>query len=70
MTSGAYPPGHFVVVSGITPDENIVSIADPLKNNPLANGHYYEVDIHRLINSIMLGMVTYDANLLIIRPKQ
>jgi len=64
------PTGHFVVVSGITPDENIVSIADPLKNNPLANGHYYEVDIHRLINSIMLGMVTYDANLLIIRPKQ
>lgn len=64
------PTGHFVVLNGISSDETRVSIADPLKNNPLANGHHYEVDIHRLINSIMLGMVTYDANLLIIRPKQ
>ncbi|NVK83808.1 MAG: peptidase-C39 like family protein, partial [Cytophagia bacterium] len=64
------PTGHFVVLNGISPDENTVSIADPLKNNPMAPGQYYEVDIHRLINSIMLGMVTYDANLLIIKPKK
>lgn len=64
------PTGHFVVLNGITPDENTVSIADPLKNNPMSDGHHYEVDIHRLINSIMLGMVTYDANLLIINPKK
>lgn len=64
------PTGHFVVVQGISADENTVSIADPLKNNPMASSQYYEVDIHRLINSIMLGMVTYDANLLIIKPKK
>jgi len=27
------------------------------------------VDFRRLINSIMLGILTYDANLLIIEPK-
>ncbi|RKQ50503.1 peptidase C39-like protein [Roseivirga pacifica] len=64
------PVGHFVVLDGISLDESTVSIADPLKNNPTGEGHHYEVDIHRLINSIMLGMVTYDANLLVIKPKQ
>lgn len=64
------PTGHFVVLDGISPEENTVSIADPLKNNPMAEGHHYKVEIHRLINAIMLGMVTYDANLLIIRPKK
>ena len=64
------PTGHFVVLNGISIAANTVSIADPLKNNPMANGQHYEVDIYRLINSIMLGMVTYDANLLIIKPKK
>ena len=65
-----FPTGHFVVLKGISTDESTISIADPLKNNPMAAGHHYEVNIHRLINSIMLGMVTYDANLLIIKPKK
>ncbi len=63
------PTGHFVVLNGVSMERNTVSIADPLKSNPMADGQHYEVDIHRLINSIMLGMVTYDANLLIIEPK-
>jgi hypothetical protein len=30
----------------------------------------YGVSFRRLINSILLGIVTYDANLLIIGPKE
>ncbi|MGA1869652.1 MAG: hypothetical protein ACMUJM_14030 [bacterium] len=30
---------------------------------------YYSVRVERLLNSILLGIVTYDANLLIIEPK-
>jgi hypothetical protein len=33
-------------------------------------GQLYSVGFGRLINSIMLGILTYDANLLIIEPKK
>jgi hypothetical protein len=32
--------------------------------------NYYQVGIHRLINAILLGIVTYDANILIIEPSR
>jgi hypothetical protein len=63
------PAGHFVVVTGYDEDRNRVSIADPMEPNPLGKGQVYSVPFVRLINSIMLGIVTYDANLLIIEPK-
>ena len=37
-------------------------------DNPMADGQKYEVSIDRVICSILLGIVTYDANLLIIEP--
>ncbi|MDK2842323.1 MAG: hypothetical protein PWQ17_1829 [Anaerophaga sp.] len=58
------PMGHFVVLSGMS--GNRVFIADPYKENPISGDNYYEVGINRLINSIMLGIVTYDANMLIV----
>lgn len=60
------PMGHFVVLSGMEGDH--VLIADPYKDNPIRQDHYYSVDINRLLHSILLGIVTYDANLLIIHP--
>jgi hypothetical protein len=36
----------------------------------LGKGQVYSVSFARLINSIMLGIVTYDANLLVIEPKE
>ncbi|HEY0655087.1 MAG TPA: C39 family peptidase [Chryseosolibacter sp.] len=63
------PSGHFVVVTGYDEERNRVSIADPMEPNPLGKGQVYSVPFVRLINSIMLGIVTYDANLLIIEPK-
>ncbi len=64
------PSGHFVVISDMDADGAKVTIADPLAANTIKpNKHYYQVDIERVINAILLGIVTYDANLLIIEPK-
>ena len=64
------PVGHFVVICGYNPETKMVKVADPLTPNPLqADSRIYEVGIRRLINSILLGIVTYDANLLIVYPK-
>ena len=64
------PAGHFVVITGFDEDKNCVHITDPNEPNPLGQGKVYSVSFARLINSIMLGIVTYDANLLIIQPKE
>lgn len=63
------PAGHFVVVNGYDSKDKSVYLADPLNPNP-QKSQYYKVKINRLINSILLGIVTYDANLLIIEPKK
>jgi hypothetical protein len=63
------PVGHFVVLTGYRKDTREVLIADPLKTNPLVGTRYYAVKTHRLIGAILLGAVTYDANLLVIEPK-
>ena len=62
------PVGHFAIINGYDINSGIVYLADPMNPNPLKS-QYYSVTFDRLINSIMLGIVTYDANLLIIQPK-
>ena len=62
--------GHFVVLAGYDRVLRNVLIADPLKPNPVSSHQQYEVNIYRLICSIMLGIVTYDDNLLIIEPRK
>lgn len=62
-----FPAGHFVVIFDIK--GNNVIVADPFIENPISKNNYYEVDIQRLINSILLGIITYDSNLLIIKKK-
>lgn len=64
------PSGHFVVITGYDEEKNFVYVADPVEPNPLGKGQLYSVGFGRLINSIMLGILTYDANLLIIEPKK
>lgn len=63
------PCGHFVVLCGYDDKKKRVVVADPLRENPLSHNNYYTVSSHHLINAIMLGVLTYDANLLIIEPK-
>lgn len=64
------PAGHFVVITGYDESKNLVYVADPMTPNPIAKGMVYSVNFTRLINSIMLGVLTYDANLLIIEPSK
>jgi len=63
-----YPCGHFVVLSGNDLFKRYVIVADPHRENPLSHDNYYRVKMGRLLNAIMLGVMTYDANLLIISP--
>jgi hypothetical protein len=64
------PAGHFVVLCGYNRDERTVMIADPFLPNPFSDSHKYLVNIDRVVCSILLGVLTYDANLLIIKPNR
>jgi hypothetical protein len=63
------PVGHFVVLTGYRRATREILIADPLQANPLVGSRYYAVQVQRLIGAILLGVMTYDANLLMIEPK-
>jgi hypothetical protein len=64
------PVGHFVVLTGYRRDTREILIADPVQSNPLVSSRYYAVKTPRLIGAILLGTMTYDANLLVIEPKK
>jgi hypothetical protein len=64
------PTGHFVVLHGYEPDSDSVLVADPYHENPLLAGPNYRVGIMRLLGAIMLGVLTYDGNLLVIDPER
>ena len=63
------PTGHFVVLSGYDKEKREVLVADPYKMNPVSKDQYYMVSIARLLGAVLLGILTHDANLLIIEPK-
>jgi hypothetical protein len=65
-----YATGHFVVLCGYDPKRRNVTVADPYRPNPLGKDHLYEVSLDRLVCSILLGVLTYDANLLVIHPRR
>lgn len=60
------PAGHFVVLCGYDREHRQVLVADPLQSNPHSATRRYSIDIDRVLSSILLGVLTYDANLLII----
>jgi hypothetical protein len=62
------PSGHFVILAGYAAETRSVLIMDPLHPNPLASGQVYEIGIDRVLGAILLGVLTHDANLLIIEP--
>ncbi len=64
------PSGHFVVLCGYDTDSRDVLVADPIRKNPLAGSNKYVISIDRVICAILLGIITYDANLLIIEPRR
>jgi hypothetical protein len=56
------------VLCGYDSVEKSVLMADPFLPNPIASSHHYAISLDRVVCSILLGIVTYDANLLILRP--
>ena len=63
------PAGHFVIIAGYNHQNRTVLVMDPYQLNPynrLSAGYWISID--RVICSILLGIVTHDANLLIIHP--
>lgn len=64
------PQGHFVVLSGYEPQEDQVLVADPLGGTPWVTSTFYPVPMDRLLTAILLGVLTYDANLLILQPER
>jgi hypothetical protein len=61
------PVGHFVVLAGYRPETREVIVCDPTHPNPRGS-QVYAIHIDRVIGAILLGALTYDANLLVIRP--
>ena len=64
------PTGHFVVLSDWDAESREVRVADPLEDNPGFQKHIYWLPVERVINSVLLGVLTYDANLLILEPPE
>jgi len=62
------PQGHFVMLVGYDNESKEVLVADPLDQNPPFHTAKYRLRISRLLNAILLGILTYDANLLVLEP--
>jgi len=61
------PVGHFVLLTGYDRHKREILISDPTSPNPQGSQNY-RIHIDRVIGAILLGALTYDANLLVIRP--
>lgn len=62
------PAGHFVVMAGYNRKERTVLVADPYARHPYGPSHEYWINIDRVVGAVLLGIVTHDANLLVIHP--
>ncbi len=62
------PVGHFVILSGYNRRNREITVSDPSHDNPRFHTHRYNVRMDRLITAIALGVITYDANLLVLTP--
>jgi hypothetical protein len=64
------PTGHFVVLCGWDAEERKVRVADPYQDELRTYEHIYWLPVERVINAILLGVLTYDANLLVLEPPE
>jgi hypothetical protein len=62
------PSGHFVIIAGYDRERRKLLVVDPYQLNPYASTHEYWLSIERVVGAVLLGIVTHDANLLIIHP--
>ncbi|MCA8923346.1 MAG: hypothetical protein KDD82_16135 [Planctomycetes bacterium] len=64
-----YPVGHFLVACGHEAGERF-HVRDPSSHVPFSPDGRYTVPAHRLINAILLGIVSYDAVLVELWPEE
>ena len=64
-----HPVGHFVVIAGWDAVRRRVLVVDPYQPNPWGPSHEYWIGIDRVVAAILLGIVTHDANLLVVYPE-
>ena len=64
------PQGHFVVLTSFDAELNTITVADPYHPESLDHGHVYGINVDHLVNAILLGVVTYDGNLIVITKPQ
>jgi len=63
------PAGHFAVLAGYHRRKRSVLIVDPSDPHPYGTSRGYWINIDRVMGAILLGIVTHDANLLVISPR-
>jgi hypothetical protein len=63
-----HPGGHFVVIAGWDDVRRRVLVVDPYQPNPYGRSHEYWIGVDRVLAAILLGVVTHDANLLVVYP--
>ncbi len=66
---GGDPQGHFVVLFGYDATRREVRVADPLEDRPGFESRIYTAGVDRVLGAILLGILTYDSNLAVIRPQ-
>jgi hypothetical protein len=65
-----YPAGHFVVIAGYNALRRSLLIADPYEPTPYGPSHEYWISVERALGAVLLGIVTHDANLLVVHPRK
>jgi hypothetical protein len=63
------PAGHFVVLAGYNAERSSLLVLDPYQPTPYGPSLAYWISAERVLGAVMLGIVTHDANLLVVHPK-
>lgn len=64
------PAGHFVVMAGYDREKRSVLVVDPYGPHPYGPTREYWINIDRVLGAVLLGIVTHDANLLVVHPSR
>lgn len=59
------PSGHFIVIYDYDQNQQL-AVADPFSPHPLSRQHHYSVSYTHWLHAMLLGVLTYDAEFLII----
>lgn len=65
--------GHFVVFSNYDPYTMTLNVSDPYFSSKDISGtavsRHYRFPLTHVVSAVMLGVLTYDANIIVIRPR-